>query len=162
MELYLIRHAHALPGEPDEERPLSEKGRRAFARVVRGLGALGVRLDRVYTSPWRRAKETADLLRPLAGAVEETPLLAAFPSSALLEALKGKRVALVGHEPWLSALAAWLVLGAPLEGRLRMKKGGVALLRGRPRPGGMVLLGLYPPSLLEALGKGEEEEGQKA
>ncbi|MGQ9511516.1 MAG: SixA phosphatase family protein, partial [Thermaceae bacterium] len=104
MELYLVRHAHAPKGEPDEARPLSEEGRRAFAHVVRGLKALGVRLDRIYTSPWRRARETAELLLPLASHLEETPLLASPPSLALLEAVEGKRVVLVGHEPWLSAL----------------------------------------------------------
>ncbi|MER3450826.1 MAG: phosphohistidine phosphatase [Thermus sp.] len=160
MELYLIRHAHALPGEPDEKRPLSEEGRRAFAQVVRGLEALGVRFDRVYTSPLDRAKETAAFLLPLAGHLEETPLLATFPSPDLLKAIKGRRVALVGHEPWLSSLAAWLVLGIPLEGRIQIKKGGVALLKGRLRPGGMVLISLSPPRFFRALQ--EEEKGQKA
>lgn len=79
MQLYVVRHAHAPKGEPDEARPLSEEGRRVFAHVVQGLRALGVRLDRIYTSPWRRARQTAELLLPLASHLEETPLLAAPP-----------------------------------------------------------------------------------
>ena len=40
-----------------------------------------------------------------------------------------------------------------------MKKGGVAVLKGRLRPGGMVLVGLYPPQVWVPK---EKEKGQKA
>ncbi|MFN4232313.1 MULTISPECIES: SixA phosphatase family protein [Thermus] len=173
MELFLVRHARALPAEaveaspegtphPDEEtaddlRPLTPKGVRRFRKVVRGLWGLGVELDLILTSPKRRALETAELLTDLLeGEVRITPHLAAPPSVALLEELPQEgRVALVGHEPYLSALLAWLLFGdfagasaqATLGTRFVLKKGGVAWLEGRPVPGGMALKALLPPKV---------------
>ncbi|TBH17277.1 SixA phosphatase family protein [Thermus thermamylovorans] len=162
MELLLVRHAIALPPEgegegADDARPLSPKGSRRFRQVVRGLAALGVRLDLLLTSPKRRALETAEMLADLLeGESRVSPHLAAPPSEALLgEIPKEGRVALVGHEPYLSALLAWLLLGdflgesarGSLEGRFLLKKGGVAWLEGEPRPGGMLLRALFPPKV---------------
>ena len=68
MELYLVRHAAAVDraeASSDEARTLTARGSERFARVVRGLDRIGVRLDVVRHSPWTRAVETADLLMPL-------------------------------------------------------------------------------------------------
>lgn len=155
MKLYLIRHATALEAEPnqaDEARPLSEEGVRKFSQVVGGLKRLGVRLDRLYHSPKLRAVQTAALLVPLLeGESEVTPYLAAAPSLELLKILQGSSVALVGHEPWMGELCAWL-LTARREGQaFPFKKGGVALLEGPPEPGQMKLLGFWAPRLLRRL-----------
>ena len=152
MELYLIRHAIALPAQgegeaADDARPLAPEGVRRFRKVVRGLKALGVALDLVLASPKRRARETADLL---------TPLLAGPPSAALLAELPQEgRVALVGHEPYLSELLGWLLFGdfvgdsarEALAERFLFKKGGVAWLEGRPRPGEVALRAFLPPKV---------------
>lgn len=147
MELFLIRHAIADDGADDDARPLSAKGKKKFAEVVRGLAALEVRFDRVLHSHKLRALETADLLAPVTdGELEVTPLLAAAPSRALLHHLVGDTVAAVGHEPWLSELLAWLVTGDGRHGKaIDFKKGGVAWLSGEPRPAGMALVALLPP-----------------
>ena len=68
MELFLIRHAIAVPGSmllADADRPLTPKGRKRFSQAVLGLQHLKVRFDRLYHSPWRRAVETAELLAPV-------------------------------------------------------------------------------------------------
>lgn len=147
MELFLIRHATAEDGEDDDARPLSRKGRRRFADVVRGLDSLKVRFERVLHSPKLRAVQTAELLSPVVrGELEVTTLLATEPSKELIGALTGDRLALVGHEPWLSALLAWLVLGdAGAGGGFELKKGAVACLEGEPSPRGMRLVALLPP-----------------
>lgn len=161
MELFLVRHALAAPlpegagEEADAARPLTAKGVRRFRKVVQGLKALGVSLDLVLTSPKRRALETAELLAELAqGGTRVTPLLGKPPGKALLaEISKEGRVALVGHEPYLTALLVWLLLGDllgasaqdSLEGRFLLKKGGVVWLQGRPEPGRMALRALLPP-----------------
>lgn len=149
MELTLIRHALAEDGADDSARPLSKKGRRRFARSVKTLGALGFRFDRVLHSPKRRALETAQLLRPLCeGDLEPTPLLAREPGVELWELLEGERLAVVGHEPHLSALLAWLVTGEPSGANFELKKGGVAQLEGEPGPAGMRLCALLSPKVL--------------
>lgn len=156
VELYLIRHAiahDAEPGQSDDARPLSEEGIQKFSEVVRGLKRLGVRLDRLYHSPKLRAVQTAELLVPLLnGETEVTPHLAAEPSLELLQTLQGSSVALVGHEPWMSDLCAWLLTGRRGGGPFPFKKGGVAQLEGAPKPGQMKLMGFWSPRLLRRLG----------
>lgn len=136
-------------GQDDAARPLTDEGRRRFARVAEQLAHAGVVFDRIYHSPKLRAVQTADLLCPLlAGEFEVTPLLAAPPDIELLRTLRGERIALVGHEPWLSELCAYLMLGEHRGEMFVFKKGGVAHLEGLPSPGGMRLLALLPPRLL--------------
>lgn len=158
MELFVIRHAIAVPGSmllADADRPLSPKGRTRFAQAVLGLRCLKVRFDRLYHSPWLRAVETAELLAPvLDGKAVDSAALARAPSQELLEALVGERVALVGHEPWMGELVAWLTTGAPPHGSVfAFKRGGVAWLEGQPQPGRMVLRAFLPPKVLRELGE---------
>ncbi|MCS6799417.1 MAG: histidine phosphatase family protein [Myxococcota bacterium] len=153
VDIYLVRHAPAEPrgeGIADAERRLTERGRTRFAAAVRGLDALGIRFDRVLSSPWVRAVETAELLGMLCdGKRVQTRRLAARPSRALLEEIEGRSVALVGHSPWIGQLCAWLVTGQAGHGHgFRFKKGTVAHLRGRPEPGGCELRALWPPVVL--------------
>ena len=158
MELFIIRHGIAVPGSmllADAERPLTPRGRERFAQAVPGLQRLKIRFDRLYHSPWQRAVETAELLAPvLAGKAVDSPALARAPSQELLETLVGERVALVGHEPWMGELVAWLTTGALSDGSaFAFKRGGVAWLEGPPQPGQMVLQAFLPPKVLRTLGR---------
>ena len=64
-------------------------------------------------------------------------------------------MALVGHEPYLSELLGWLLFGdfvgdsarEALAERFLFKKGGVAWLEGRPRPGEVALRAFLPPKV---------------
>ena len=63
--LALVRHARArraAPGEPDSERELSAEGRAQLEVQVERLRAIGFACERLWTSPWRRARQTADRL----------------------------------------------------------------------------------------------------
>ena len=157
MELFLVRHAIAVPSaedRPDAERPLTDDGRRRFGQVVRGLDRLGIRLDRVVHSPWTRAVQTAELLhRVLDGESAVEPALAREPDAELIGRLAfGERVAAVGHEPWMSELLALLVTGSKSHaGRLGFKKGQVAWLEGEARARGMTLVASLPPRVLRRL-----------
>jgi phosphohistidine phosphatase len=155
MRLYVIRHGVAASGGySDADRPLTAAGRERFARGVRGLDALGVRIDLALSSPLVRAVQTAELLDPLVDgerAVSET--LAHAPSGALLDALGEPRMALVGHEPWQSALVAWLVTGErSMSHGFSFDPGMVVALDGHAEPGRMLLAGVWQPDLLEVLG----------
>jgi phosphohistidine phosphatase len=158
MQLFVIRHAIAedpQPGRDDAERELTELGRTKLRRVVRGLRALDIELERVLTSPWKRAAQTAKLLEPIANSEPiATELLAQPPRSELLAMIAESTATtgVVGHEPWLGELAAWLALGDPKHGdALLIKKSGVLWLEGTPAPGGMQLRAAIPPRLLRAL-----------
>jgi phosphohistidine phosphatase len=164
MDLYVIRHAiaeDAQPGHDDADRALTGAGERKFRKAVRGMRELGWRFDRILTSPWQRAARTADLLAPLGdGDPVVTELLCKAPTPELLAVLAeisgpikpGAGTAIVGHEPWLGELVAWLAFGDPKLGdSLELKKGGVACLAGSAVPGGMKLRAVLPAKLLRAL-----------
>ncbi len=149
MELTIVRHAIAEDGADDAARPLSKKGRQRFEGVVKELDSLGVRFNRVLHSPKRRAVETAQLLSGLCdGELQPTALLSKEPSVELWNLLDGERLAVVGHEPHLTALLSWLVTGEPTGGNFVLKKGGVAQLEGQPEPAGMRLCTLLTPRVL--------------
>jgi len=156
MDLYVVRHAIAAAqseGVDDAERPLTDAGRERFRRCVEGLDALGVRFERLLHSPLLRAVQTAEELAPLAdGETVVTPHLASPPSEALLEELEDHpSAAVVGHEPWTGELVSLLLTGEFRRPALDFKKGGVAWLRGEPRPRGMELVAFLPPRVLVRL-----------
>jgi phosphohistidine phosphatase len=114
---YLVRHARAEGRHPsgDAARRLTAEGREAFAAHARAL-APGLALSAVVTSPFARARETAELLAAATGApVVEDPALAAGASSPSDLLALGRRlgaVALVGHNPELAEAVALAAGGA--------------------------------------------------
>jgi phosphohistidine phosphatase len=158
MHLFAIRHAVAEdvgPHVDDAERALTDAGRTKLRRAVRGLRALDIRFERVLTSPWKRAVQTARQLAPIASSEPVvTELLTQVPRAELLALIAegGATTAVVGHEPWLGELAAWLLFGDTKHGdALLIKKAGVLWLEGTAVPGGMQLRAAIPPKLLRAI-----------
>jgi phosphohistidine phosphatase len=164
MDVFVIRHAIAVPAEPgrdDASRELTPEGVRKFRRAVQGLRELGWCFERVLTSPWQRAVATAELLAPIAdGPTIATELLCDKPRPELFALIaeasgprkKRRATAVVGHEPWLSELVAWLAFGDPRHGEaIDLKKGGMVWLDGSAVPGGMMIRSLLTPKILRAL-----------
>lgn len=161
MQLLIIRHAIAVergtPGVPDEKRSLTPEGELKFREAAKGLAKLVNRPDALLTSPWLRAKQTAAIAGAAWGRLEpkETAALAggSFEDlAAVLDRYTGDAtVAVVGHEPWVSALLARL-LGTRHDDRLTFKKGGAALVDvpGRLAEGGS-LTWFLPPKVLRGL-----------
>jgi phosphohistidine phosphatase len=114
VRLFLVRHAHADPGEPDELRPLSARGREQARELAEHLVAAGPEL--VLASPLLRARETAAAIAKAAGAelrVEErlAPGAAAEDVLAAIEEEQPRgAVVAVGHQPDCSEIA--FALGA--------------------------------------------------
>ena len=153
MRLYLIRHGAAGSAPVDAERELTPEGRARFADQVPGLARLGVRFERVLSSPLVRAVQTAELLEPLLEPGREgerglAEALAREPSHDLLGLCTGASLALVGHEPWQSQLAAWLATGERRGTIFALDPGGVLALDGQPQPGRMSLHGYWRPEEL--------------
>jgi phosphohistidine phosphatase SixA len=101
VRVFLVRHAEAAPGEPDELRRLTSAGRDA-ARAL-GERLAGEHPTAVVTSPLLRARETADLIAR-ACTLEATAddNLAPGATAAALRAAaadKGSTVVAVGHQP---------------------------------------------------------------
>ena len=57
--IYLVRHAHA-DWSPDEQRPLSAKGREDALRVAELLATYSISV--IYSSPYARARQTVEPL----------------------------------------------------------------------------------------------------
>ncbi len=168
MKIYLIRHGIAVLREtwekPDGERPLTEKGRRRTEQVAAALGRLGIAFTHLYTSPLVRARQTAEIIQKKLKIhkLEETALLQndAEPD-ALLSFLNQHKddtvLGLVGHEPQMSALLAFLVSDG--QGPFTtFKKAGVALVEGEvpAQPGGFTLRWLLEPKILCEIARGKK------
>lgn len=103
------------PGVTDTHRYLTTYGRQTCRQVGRLLRETGVQFDAMVSSPLVRAMQTAELLADAVdylGVIEShtafTP--GSHPSVACKEILaRGSSVAVVGHEPCMSDLAAFLV-----------------------------------------------------
>ena len=141
----------------DPDRPLTSEGEKKFKKAAKGLSRLVGPPDAILTSPWVRARRTAELAAAAWGAPEpkDTPALTGGEIGALDKALSayGKKstVAIVGHEPWLSALLAHL-LGTGKEGRVVFKKGGAALVDvPASLADGGTLVFFLPPGVLREL-----------
>jgi phosphohistidine phosphatase len=163
MRLLLFRHGIAIdrddPAAPEEaERFLTGKGRRRARRAVQGLARLDAAPERILTSPWRRAVETAEILRDrfdLHGDAlvrDEALLPDADPLRILhrVVELEEGEIALVGHAPHLDRVLEELTDGAPLA---PLTKAGAACIEMESlvRPRGL-LLWLLPNKALRRLG----------
>ena len=98
MHLYVVRHAKAEKGEPDELRPLAPKGREQARQLRDELRA--VQFDTVISSPLLRARETAELLA--GGPPEIDDRLAPGATAEDVRAAvagRGETVMIVGHNP---------------------------------------------------------------
>jgi phosphohistidine phosphatase len=165
VKLLLVRHAISEDRDParwpdDAERPLTQRGIKRFRRAARGLGNLVPEVDRLLTSPYVRAHQTATILEdeldwpapeirphleagaPIAGAV-----------ALLAECGAGETVAAVGHEPSMSLLASAYVSMTAAELQLDWRRGGVALIEfdGSPAVNAGTLRWFAPPRVLRAL-----------
>jgi phosphohistidine phosphatase len=137
MLVYLIRHAEAADLIPDEARPLTTRGRQQVATLAKFLGrSQAFRPAELWHSPLVRAVETAQLLVqglgtaiPLKTVAGMTPDDAPHAVAAALSRLQ-QPVALVGHEPHLSALGSLLVTGHVPPVVFAMKKGATLALEG--------------------------------
>lgn len=105
LRFYLVRHGAAEGKHPggDAARRLTAAGREAFARHARAL-ASALPLARIATSPYVRARETAELLAAATGAAvadEDALASGSSPGPQLLALARrlGAGTALVGHNP---------------------------------------------------------------
>lgn len=163
MNCYLVRHAIAedLPAgsaRDDAGRALTARGRSRMRIAARGLLALGVRPQRVLSSPLLRARETAAILVEEVGAEQALwPALAPGGDAAQVE--RGlpvlESLMLVGHQPDLGALAAYWLGGAQVP-QLVFRKGACACLSFDAKPAAAAgrLEWLLQPRQLRALAPG--------
>jgi phosphohistidine phosphatase len=160
--LYLIRHAQADERGPrypdDSRRPLIDKGHRQAEVLAKAFSALELPLDRLFSSPYIRALETA---RPLEAALrgkrqlEVLEPLADHDYDKFLAALSERlelgdtAIACVGHEPYLGELTSLLLTGDPYRLRTRFRKAATVILQGPLATGAMELQAMLTARMLK-------------
>ncbi|MGH2909678.1 MAG: SixA phosphatase family protein [Solirubrobacteraceae bacterium] len=142
--LWLLRHAEAVDGIPDDERELTERGIRQATDAGRALQVLGASIDACLCSPKLRAVQTAELACQALGVEVETDRRLAGQPVDVDELITGRgSVLLVGHDPSFTLMVHDLT-GA----QARMKKGGLAgIAKGE-------LITLLRPTELSAIASG--------
>jgi len=117
VRVFLVRHADAERGEPDELRVLSAKGREQSRRLGEQLAADGVHPAAILTSPLLRARETADAIASATGATAE-PVERLAPGATADDlraavAGRGDPIVVVAHQPDCGRIAAALTGDEP-------------------------------------------------
>lgn len=159
VKLLLMRHGPAenpdnWQGE-DAARPLTESGRNMVEWVAAQLDSLTLDLEEVCTSPLLRARQTAELLvgafgTELVPLTEDERLARDLGLTELREVLDdrpgARRLLLVGHEPYLSALVTSLT-----GGKVVLEPAGLARIHLDEREMTGALEWLASPRLLGAV-----------
>jgi phosphohistidine phosphatase len=166
MELLVIRHAIAMEreewartGRPDDDRPLTDAGRRRMRKNARGIHRFAPHPDVIATSPYLRAVDTARVVAETLGIARMETVEALVPDRHprelarwLNDSANAPTVAVVGHEPHLGSLVTWLCSGRDAPA-VEFKKGGACLLRleGKADAAAAVMQWLLTASQLRAV-----------
>jgi phosphohistidine phosphatase len=138
IDLFILRHGEAgnrmTVVKEDSERPLTPEGRIEMQKITKSLKAVGLQADRIFTSPLKRALETAEI----ASKILKVPILeewdelkpdgskaALYRKLARLE--QDSRLILVGHEPYLSSMIGEII--GNTSTKIVLKKGGLGKIR---------------------------------
>jgi phosphohistidine phosphatase len=112
VRLFIVRHAEAAAGQPDDLRPLTDVGREQARLLGRRFAVDGIRPDAILSSPLLRARETAAEIGKAVG-IEAEPderlAPGADPDDVRAAASgRGETVVVVGHQPDCGRAAAAL------------------------------------------------------
>jgi phosphohistidine phosphatase len=111
--VFLVRHGHSDPGEPDDLRPLSSRGAEEADALAERLAGHATPPQLVLSSPLVRARQTAERIAEAAAAELQMDdgLAPGATADSLRRALAGFEgpVAAVGHQPDCSEIALALI-----------------------------------------------------
>jgi phosphohistidine phosphatase len=138
VNLYLLRHGLARDPSPqgfakDSDRPLTPEGERKLRKIAEGMAALELAVDLILSSPYRRARQTAEIVAEALKGRKRLRFSDTLAPGGSMQKLIGlvekleppaENVLLVGHEPYLSELISFLVAGHS-GFAVVMKKGGL-------------------------------------
>ncbi|SEE86036.1 MULTISPECIES: phosphohistidine phosphatase SixA [Pseudomonas] len=150
MKLWVLRHGEAEPHgkRPDSERALTAHGREEVLRAAAEL--MDKKLTAIYASPYRRAQETAQLVRDTLGFAPEIRtvewLTPDYSPQVVSEQLVSvDRALLVSHNPLVGNLLGYLQHGH-VQDPERVGTAGLAELEGDlPLAGAMKLNSIKHP-----------------
>lgn len=126
MRICVLRHGIAddpTRDRPDEERALTEAGRRSLTRILSHLASVDLRPDLILSSPYLRAMQTAEIAADCLGYKDDIVTARALepeadPQAAWDEVRAWRPrscVLLVSHNPLCSLLARFLLQSPALS-----------------------------------------------
>src|SRR6186713_865239 len=151
MQIYLLRHGIAedpRPGQADADRALTSEGIKRLREILKRARTASVAPSVILTSPYVRARQTAELAKEILGFEEElapssklTPMASPVETWTEVRAFRRQpSLLLVGHEPHMSSFTGFL-LGTP-ELRMDFKKGAMVRID-------LLELGVQPRGVLK-------------
>ena len=132
MRLYIVQHGDSVPKDIDPDRPLSDRGRADVQRLTEWLLSHKVQIAQILHSGKTRAKETAEILRPLLKSPSQIHESAGLgpndsPEALLYQLLDPKKDTLVaGHMPFVARTVSQALTGAPDRQLVEFVPGSVA------------------------------------
>jgi phosphohistidine phosphatase len=162
-DLYILRHAVAESREDwapksERERPLTGKGEKEMFRVAKGMKKLGLEFDLILSSPFVRARRTAEIAAEVFRLEKRLKFSEALtpeanPNRFIPQARRllgrSRSVMIVGHEPFLSELISLFVMGRGGM-NLKFRKAGLCKLTlAAIKPAGGELEWLLTPGQLQ-------------
>ena len=119
MRLYIVQHGDALPKDINRDRPLSDRGRADIQRLTEWLSSRNFHAQQILHSGKARAKETAEMLRPLLESRDEIHASDGLapndsPETFLEQVRQSKKDTLVAsHMPFVARTVSQATTGAP-------------------------------------------------
>ncbi len=132
MRLYIVQHGDSLPKDVDPDRPLSNRGRADIERLTEWLSNHDVQIAQILHSGKTRAKQTAEILRPLLKSrsqISEGQGLAPNDSpEAFLHKLRDpeKDTLVAGHMPFVARAVSQALTGGPDRQLVEFLPGSIA------------------------------------
>jgi phosphohistidine phosphatase len=141
MNLFILRHGIAMEREDwdkdDALRPLTHDGEKQLAGVARAMKKMGLEFDLILSSPYERAKKTAEIIAEKLKLEKQlkfaNELSCEGNAEKLINQIAGlkpepENALLAGHEPYLSELISTLVFG-DAHAQIDFKKAGLCKLK---------------------------------
>ena len=134
MRLFLVRHGEAAASSEDSLRPLTNEGKKKSVQVAKLIASLASKEALLVHGQLLRSLETADIIARENPKMrrEECSLVSPYGDPVALcswiIAREERHLVLVGHEPQLSSIASYFLLGE-LKPILEIKKSGLIVLK---------------------------------
>ncbi len=138
MIIYFLRHANAgkkrANPKQDEKRPLDEQGIEQSRFIGRALAILDTQVDAIFSSPLKRASQTAAIIANELGFDGKIQIEKSLRPDAEYQAFRAllqknsglECIMVVGHNPTLTEFCSLLLTSGLQDNSVDLKKGAIA------------------------------------
>lgn len=134
MKVYLVQHAEAKSEEEDPQRSLTLKGEKDAVNMAGMAAWIGVKVTEIRHSGKTRAEQTAVImgraLAPAAGVLKSDDLGPVDDVVPVAEEITNSEypIMLVGHLPFMSRMAGYLLTGDAEQAPVKFENAGILCL----------------------------------